>query len=239
MKPEKNLINIFKTRKYLKQKKNERYYPYSGIETYLGAQGSGKTLTAVKHIRELINEYPKLQLITNVKIEGIKPEKKIHYYKNCEELVEELKQIDLENNEGYLIFMDEGHVVLAELFGRTDPIFLQFLSQQRKLSIHIIITSQMFNYLLKAIRKYLVQSGQIIMCKKFFKVIQWNKYIDMETIKENQDGTFIYGRCKNKWYIHTKELYESYDTFAVISQIQGLMKGELRFNEQPSSNDDN
>lgn len=136
-----------------------------------------------------------------------------------------------------------GHVVLAELFGKTDPIFLQFLSQQRKLSIHIYISSQLFNYLPKFIRKYLIQSGQIVMCKKYFKVIQVNKLIDMETIKEMDNGTFTYEKCKHKWYIHTKELYESYDTFAVISQIQGLMKGSLNYgtrlynDNEPTSTD--
>lgn len=132
-----------------------------------------------------------------------------------------------------------GHVVLSELYGRTDPIFLQFLSQQRKLSIHIIITSQMFNYLIKPVRKYLIQSGQIIICKKILGCIQLLKYIDMEDIEEQKDNTFVYKRCKNKWYIHTQELYESYDTFAVISQIQGLMKGEIKieqYNNDTSSN---
>lgn len=232
MKKEKNPLTIFKTRRYIKHEKDQKYYPYSGIETYLGMQGGGKTITAVKRIKEILKEYPKVQLISNVIINDIETEKPIHYYKNCEQLVDELRNIDINNNEGYLIFMDEGHVVLAELFGRTDPIFLTFLSQQRKLSIHFIITSQMFNYLMKPIRKYLIQSGSIVMCKKYFKVIQFLKYIDMETIEEHQDGTFTYKRCKNRWYIHTEELYKSYDTFAVISQIQGLMKGELKYEHE-------
>lgn len=184
-----------------------------------------------------MKKYPKLTFITNVKIEGIEIEKPIIYFQNSEELIIELKKINLNENYGYLIFIDEIHVVLAELYGRTDPIFLQFLSQQRKLSIHIIATSQMFNYLMKPVRKYLIQSGQIIMCKKVFNVIQINKHIVMDTVEEQNNGTFTYKRAKLKWYIHTKELYECYDTFAVISQIQGLMKGELRYNASYDTND--
>ncbi len=180
-----------------------------------------------------MQEYPELTFITNVKINGIE---NAIYFNNSEQLIEELKKIDINaNKKGYLIFIDEIHVVLAELFGRSDPIFLQFLSQQRKLSIHIIGTSQMFNKLPKFIRDYLIQSGQIIVCNNFFKVIQWNKWVDMETVKEDSKGTMIYTKAKIKWFIHNKELYESYDTFAVISQIKGLMKGSLTYGTRLSS----
>lgn len=146
--------------------------------------------------------------------------------------------IDTQNTKGYLIFVDEIHVVLAELFGKSDPIFLQFLSQQRKLSIHIIATSQMFNKLPKFIRDYLMQSGQVIVCNKIFKVIQINKWVDMESIQEDSKGVLIFKRAKLEWFIHTKELYESYDTFAVISQIQGLMKGSLTYGTRLSNNNE-
>lgn len=183
-----------------------------------------------------MEQYPEVTFITNVKIKNIE---NAIYFKNSEELVEQLKKIDINNIKGYLIFIDEIHVVLAELFGKSDPIFLQFLSQQRKLSIHIIGTAQMFNKLPKFIRDYLIQSGQIIMCNNILKVIQINKIVDMEEIETNSKNEIIAKKCKIEWYIHTKELYESFDTFAVISQIQGLMKGKsengtrLSINNEP------
>ncbi len=57
----------------------------------------------------------------------------------------------------------------------------------------------------------------------------------METVKEDSKGTMIYTKAKIKWFIHNKELYESYDTFAVISQIKGLMKGSLTYGTRLSS----
>lgn len=200
-----------------------------------GGQGKGKTITAVRRIKELLEKYPLVTFISNVEIKGIE---NVIYFKNSEELVEILKKIDIKNNKGYLIFIDEIHVVLAELFGKSDPIFLQFLSQQRKLSIHIIGTSQMFNKLPKFIRDYLIQSGQVILCNKIFNYIQINKWVDMESVKENNKGELEFTRNKIKWYIHTKELYESYDTFAVISQIQGLMKGSLTYGTRLSNNNE-
>lgn len=43
-----NLLNIFKTRHYLKNKKNQKYYPYSGVETYLGEQRRRKNINSSK-----------------------------------------------------------------------------------------------------------------------------------------------------------------------------------------------
>lgn len=38
MKGDRNILNIFKTRKYLKEEEKNRYYPYYGLETYVGKQ---------------------------------------------------------------------------------------------------------------------------------------------------------------------------------------------------------
>lgn len=193
----------------------------------MGGQGKGKTITATKVIKERLEKYPDCLFITNVDIKGIK--NKTIYFSNSNELVEILKNnITPEERTGYLIFIDEIHVVLAELFGRTDPIFLTFLSQQRKLSINIIGTSQMYNKLPRVIRDYLRQSGTIILCNNFFNSIQINKRLNMKDIEENSKNNLVWSGCKLEIFIHTIELYESYNTFAVISQIQGLMQGELR-----------
>lgn len=193
----------------------------------MGGQGKGKTISATKTILERLEKYPKCEFITNVEIKGIK--NKTIFFKNSNELVEILKkEIIAEQREGYLIFIDEIHVVLAELFGTTDPIFLTFLSQQRKLSINIIGTSQMYNKCPRVIRDYLRQSGQIIMCNNFMKAIQINKRLNMENVEENSKNNLIWHGCKLEIFFHTIELYEAYNTFAVITQIQGLLNKELR-----------
>lgn len=123
----------------------------------MGAQGKGKTITAVHEIKKRLELYPKAIFITNVKIKEIKNE--TFLFSTTDELVELLKtKIVVGDRKGYVIFIDEIHVVLAELFGRTDPIFLTFLSQQRKMNINIIGTSQMYNRLPRVIRDYLRQS---------------------------------------------------------------------------------
>lgn len=178
-------------------------------------------------IKKRLKNYPKCKFITNVEIKGIKNE--TIYFKDSQELVEILKnEIIAEQREGYLIFIDEIHVVLAELFGRTDPIFLTFLSQQRKLSINIIGTSQMYNKCPKVIRDYLRQSGQIIICGNVMKCLQINKIINMDNVEEDSKNNLKFRGCKWQIFTHSIELYEGYNTYAIITQIQGLLKHNLR-----------
>lgn len=188
---------------------------------------NGKTISAEKQIIERLEQYPKCIFITNVEIKGIK--NKTIYFSNSDKLVEILKnEVVAEKRDGYLIFIDEIHVVLAELFGRTDPIFLTFLSQQRKLSINIIGTSQMYNKLPRVIRDYLRQSGEIILCNNIFNSIQINKRLNMDAIEENSKNNLVWQGCRLEIFFHTVELYTRYNTFAVITQIQGLLNKNLR-----------
>ena len=220
-------IEAIKTILWKRKQKKEGTYPYSGLEIFMGRQGGGKTLSASELIKRRLDEYPRCMFITNTEIKGIENETK--YFKDSQELVELLKnELVAEKREGYLIFIDEIHVVLAELFGKTDPIFLTFLSQQRKLSINIIGTSQMYNKLPRVIRDYLRQSGEIILCSNAFKILQINRRLNMENVTEDSKNNLDYSGCTWEIFTHTRELYESYNTFSVITQIQGLLKQNLR-----------
>lgn len=194
---------------------------------YAVVKANGKTISAVRILKKRLSLYPKTIFFTNTEIKGIK--NKTFYFSNCDELTKLLKtEINSTSRDGYVIFIDEIHVVLAELFGKTDPIFLMFLSQQRKLNINIIGTSQMYNKCPRVIRDYLRQSGQIIICTNLFKLLQINKIINMDSVEEDSKNNLIFKGCKFDWFFHNLDLYNSYNTFAVISQIQGLLDKDLR-----------
>lgn len=132
MKGTKNPISIIKTRKYRKKNNKIGKFPYSGLEVFMGGQGKGKTISAEKLIIERLEKYPKAEFITNVEIKGIK--NKTIYFRSSEELVEILKkEIIPEQREGYLIFIDEIHVVLAELFRKNRPNIFDFSIATKKI----------------------------------------------------------------------------------------------------------
>lgn len=46
----------------------------------------------------------------------------------------------------------------------------------------------------------------------------------MESCQETSNLKLVYKIAKWKWFFHTVELYECYDTFAVVTQIKSLIK---------------
>lgn len=224
MKGTKNPISFFKTMKYRKTHKNKDF-PYYGIQAFMGEFGSGKTLSAVKYCLDIFERYPKAIFITNTNILNVK--NKTYFFDGAEKLIEILQEVLTEKNrDGYVIFMDEMHVVLSDLFSNSNPLFLAYLSQLRKLGIVIVGTCQLYNKCPKVVRDYLRLSGQIIFCARPFKLkgITLNRYVDMETCQEMSNLKLDYKLSHIDWYFHTVELYESYDTTAVITQIKSIIK---------------
>lgn len=221
MKGTKNPINFFKTWKY-RNKNKKKEFPYYGINAYMGEFGSGKTLSAVNFCSDVLGKYPKAIFITNTLIKGVKNE--THFFSSAEELTKILQEVLTEKFEyGYIIFMDEMHIVLSDLFSNSNPIFLAYLSQLRKLGVIIVGTCQLYNKCPKVVRDYLRLSGQIIFCHKLIKGITLNRYVDMETCQENSNLKLEYKIKHIDWFFHTIELYESYDTHAVITQIKAII----------------
>ena len=222
MKGTKNPLNLFNTFFY-RAKNNKKTCPYYGIHAYMGKFGSGETLACVNKCYDILNLYPNCKFITNTKIKGVK--NKTFFFESAEELVKIMSEVIEEKSTcGYVIFIDELHVVLSDLFGHSDPVFLTYLSQLRKLGVMIIGTCQLYNKCPKVVRDYLRLSGQIIFCIKYLGGLTLLRYVNMETCQEMSNLTLDYEVKKCEWFFHTTELYESYDTFAVVSQIKGLLK---------------
>lgn len=225
MKGTKNPINLIKTAKFRKEQKKDSF-PYYGLEAYMGAFGSGKTLSVVKKVLEITEKYPKATIITNFEI---KQKIKNPYYEFTgeKELMGLLNKLLDENNEnGYVILLDEMHVLLAQLFKSDNQDFLTYISQLRKFGILIIGTCQLYNKCPKLIRDYLRLSGQIIICSKPLPGITINQFVNMETCEETSNLKLNYDIERWEWYFHTIELYQSYDTKKVISQIKKLIEKE-------------
>ena len=222
----KNPINIIKTAIYrIKQKKE--IFPYYGIRAYMGMFGSGKTLSAVRETKEILETYQEATFITNTSIAGIR--NKTLYFGNSDELIEILlNTIELENTKGYIVFIDEIHVVFKDIFNKSgDNDFITFLSQLRKIGMYIIGTAQIFSRCPKVVREYLLTNGNIVLCDKILPGITILKYVDMTTAEETSKNRLESKIQKTEVFIHTVELYESYNTKAVVTQIKAMIrKGE-------------
>ena len=230
----KNILKAIETWKYLiiqeEKKKNE--YPYFGLKCYYGGQGKGKTLSAVREVIYKLKRYPRTILITNVDIKDIK--NKTYKFSTPEELMELLdKIVNTESTDGVIVLADEIQVLFSEMFreGYNENL-LMWLAQMRKSHLEIIGTTQQFSKLPRLIRDYILQNGQLVYCNKlkFTRIIQINKYLDMDTTTTDSNNNLRPQAMYYEWFFHTKELYECYDTRAIISTITSSLKKKRNIN---------
>lgn len=130
--------------KYLIEEKKKKF-PYHGVYCFCGAQGSGKTLSAVRLVSNIYLDYKDVYLITNVTIntdilshipkENIIPFTR--YY-----------QLFMLYDKPVIFLIDEAHLLFNSLESKNaDVNMFTVISQNRKRQRIFILTSQVFSRL--------------------------------------------------------------------------------------------
>lgn len=210
----KNLVRVYKYKEEFR-KNNPDYFDPCGFLTFCGDQGEGKTISAVQYINQLMDRYPKCILVSNVEIKGL-PEERVIYYETYEELME---LMDTVRNGffGVIFFIDEIQTLFNALLKRgMDIRIIENISQLRKQRKHIIGTAQRFMKIDKVLRE---QMKTCIFCHCLFGMIQKNDFIDVSKGVE-KDGKFVYQVKESYWWFHYPEIYESYDTYKIITNFR-------------------
>ena len=181
-----------------------------GTKIFCGAQGSGKTLSAVRWVRQLADIYPAMQICTNLELHDFPLHTEILEYTGVESLFEQ------ENGEqGIVYLIDEIQLELNSLESRQIPLsVITEISQQRKQKKMIVGTAQVLMRLAKPIRE---QFDQIIDCKCIGGVMQWNHVYSVEDIKQTDAGEIASienGRLD--MFFHSVSDYLRYDTAAKV-----------------------
>lgn len=192
------------------------YFNPCGLMIFCGPQGSGKTLSAVKYCREIVQRYPKCKFVSNVDIKGVETIP----YNGLDSL------FNISNDmQGVLFLIDEIHLEFNSLESRNISIeeMIEF-SQQRKQRKHIVGTSQVYMRLAKPLRE---QIKDVIICKNYAGVLQHNTLIDGENSHE-EGGKFKGAVRKNFWWFHSPELYSCYDTYAKMQRYKQEWQGKAR-----------
>lgn len=217
-----NPLNIFKCITHnIKFLQNHPYYfKPSGLLLFCGAQGSGKTLSAVQYVTKLSYEYPKAIICTNVDIQGLNPDSTVVEYNGLDDLK------NLENGyHGVIYLIDEIHLEYNSLESKNIDIEIMVeVSQQRKQRKHIVGTSQVYGRLAKPFRE---QISDIILCRCFFGIFQFNKFIDGTTAHEENGKLKCDVKHRFFWF-HNPCLYNSYDTYAKMRRYRNEWQGRPR-----------
>lgn len=203
--------DLFKSIKYKIQfnKEHPDWFVPDGIIVFTGSQGEGKTLSAVRYVVSLMEEYPKAKLVTNVQIKKFE-DRQIWF-----DSVARFKDID--NGEyGVIYLIDEIQLLFNSLESKNlDLNLFTTICQQRKKRKHIVGTSQVFNRISKGFRE---QFKYAVMCTNVFGVLQYNKIVKGEDVTIDESGNVITDKVHRAWWFHSPALYDLYDTSATIDR---------------------
>lgn len=210
----KPLRKIFKTIKYNFnfRKNNPGYFYPDGLFVFCGPQGSGKTLSAVNYVYNLLKYYPQALLVTNIDLTDYPIDnKRVFRFKDASDL----KRYN-NDKKGVIFLIDEIHLYFNSLQSKNiNPDVMTQIAQQRKQRKHIICTSQVFGRMAKPLRE---QFSHVMLCKGFLGFFQKLMLLDRDSIDgEESTGTNLKGKVvRNFWYVRSPEMFKRYDTYSVI-----------------------
>lgn len=184
------------------------FFPYQGCIIFEGRQGAGKSIGMVEFTRRMQKEFPLAKCITNI---GYKYEDS--KLKSWRTLINYKNGIN-----GVIVVMDE----LQNWFSSNDsknfpPEMLSVITQNRKNRRIILGTSQNFYLLAKAIRS---QATEVRRCTTLLGALTIVRRFEPILDSEGNVKEFKY----RGWYffVHDKELRESYDTYKVIDRFKDV-----------------
>lgn len=227
-------------------RRNPNFFWPTGTQVYCGVQGSGKTISAVKHLLDLKKRYPKAIVVSNLNLHYLTPKS----FKGREELQEQVSQLVptmeyirftnmdelalcLTNvNNGFfgvIYLVDEIHTYFNALDSKNIPMYVfTEISQQRKQRKLIIGTSQLFLRMAKPFRE---QCDNLIICDTYMGIITTQKAYDGMTLTQDYDGS-LSGKMKRRgWFFHNRIIRNAFDTFQKVvsgaEQYETLQRLEL------------
>ena len=186
--------------------RDPEFFQYQGCIIFTGRQGSGKTIAMAEQALRWRKEYPKSKCITNFDLQGqdavLDHWRLLVGYKN--------------GIQGVIACIDEMQNWFSSNQSKNfPPEMLEVITQNRKNRRVIMGTAQSFNRLGKPIRE---QATEVRRCNTFFGCLTV-----VHRVFPVLDSTGEVTEWKHRgWYyfVHNKELRESYDTWKVIESLK-------------------
>lgn len=182
------------------------FFPYEGMIIFEGRQGSGKTISMVRYMKDMQYEFPDALCTTN-----------LAYTEENKPLKTWTMLIDYKNGyKGVIVAMDE----LQNWFSSNDsknfpPEMLSLITQNRKNRRIILGTSQNFYLLAKAIRS---QATEVRRCATYFGCLTVVRRL--EPILDSEGNVIEWKKRGVYCFVHDKELRDSYNTWKVIENLR-------------------
>lgn len=191
-------------------------FPHSGLLLFCGSQGEGKTTSAVQYLWNIIQDFPRARIVTNVDICFMGVPNEICIYHDTDDLA----RYGSNGLDGVIFLIDEIHLQWNSLESKSvSPADMIEFAQSRKQRRLILGTSQRVSRLAKPMRE---QLKYVVDCHCLFGFLQRNVIIDMEECVESLDGTFTVTGGRPYWLLHDYYLRNSgFDTFQKMKRAGG------------------
>lgn len=191
-------------------------FPHSGLLLFCGSQGEGKTTSAVQYLWNIVQDFPRARIVTNVDICFMGIPNEICIYHDTDDLA----RYGSNGLDGVIFLIDEIHLQWNSLESKSvSPADMIEFAQSRKQRRLILGTSQRVSRLAKPMRE---QLKYVVDCHCLFGFLQHNVIIDMEECVESLDGTFTVTNGKPYWLLHDYYLRNSgFDTFQKMKRAGG------------------
>lgn len=222
-------------------RKDKDFFWPTGTQVYCGRQGSGKTISAVKHLMLLKKRYPNSVICSNLKLNNMrsipsgvdknnlidivsKLDRSSEYisFSSMDELSLCLTSVN-NDRKGVIYIIDEIHTYFNSLDSKNIPLFVfTEISQQRKQRKLIVGTSQLFARMAKPFRE---QCDNLIFCSTHFGILTVQRVYDGMTLEQDYDGSLKGNLRRIGWFFHTRSIRNAFDTF------QKVVSGEIQFEQ--------
>lgn len=204
-KPDYGITNIPSTSAMMRMSKRVDF-PYSGIWVFTGHQGAGKTLFLIHTLKDILKEYPKAKVVSNINLYGIP----YIPYRGIEDF-------ELGNGaDGIIYVIDEIHTIYSSLESKNmSGNLLTVWSQNRKNKRLIMATSQRWSRVAKPIREqafFNIETRSTIFKTIFlWRAIDATEYDDDGKLSSEAEKDASWSFYVPRWNDMT-----AYDTLAVV-----------------------
>lgn len=232
------------------KKEHPTFFDGDGLIVFTGAQGEGKTLSAVKYACEILKEYPKCKLCTNLMIKDFPIVTLSDFIRDWYGIEAFTKFDRLSEYSQYKIIQD--YILLNRVFAFNDADDLRRYQNGEEGVLYLIDEIQLYFNSLESKninmdvmveiaqqrkqRKNIIATSQIfgrmakplreqfntvVKCHNFASILQRNWFIRQEDITPDADMMNPRGIVSNTWwFFHSRVDYERYDTFYKIEKTR-------------------
>ena len=185
-------------------------FPYGGQWVFSGVQRSGKTLLLMHLVKDILEQYPKVIVVSNISIFGVPcipyqgPED-FEKYKN--------------GKDGVVFILDEIQALYSSMESRKMPLSLiQVWSQSSKNRRLILGTTQRYSRAAKAVRE---QTTYHYECRKPFLWVFY-RYRVLDGANYDDDGNYMVPQGEEmpgfKFYVPSLSTMLMYNTLEVVKR---------------------